>query len=118
MAKSTAFEATPNNLEAVWMPFAANRQFKSKPRLFVGAKDMHYTTHDGRQVLDGTAGLWCCNAGHGRKKIAQAVERQLSTMDYAPTFQMGHPIAFDFAAKLAANAPGGPDGKLDRVFFT
>jgi beta-alanine--pyruvate transaminase len=79
---------------------------------------MYYTDVDGHQVLDGTAGLWCCNAGHGRKQITQAVERQISTMDFAPTFQMGHNIAFDFAEKLAAIAPGGPDAKLDRVFFT
>src|SRR3989442_9314752 len=114
MAKSTAFEATPNNLEAFWMPFTANRQFKSKPRLFVGAKDMHYTTVDGRKVLDGSAGLWCVNAGHGRREIADAVQRQLMTLDYAPSFQIGHPIAFDFAEKLAAIAPRG----LDRIFFT
>ncbi|TBY85110.1 aspartate aminotransferase family protein [Rhizobium leguminosarum] len=104
-------------LENFWMPFTANRQFKATPRLLAAAEGMYYTDIDGNQVLDGTAGLWCCNAGHGRKKIAQAVERQLSTLDYAPTFQMGHPIAFDFAAKLAANAPGGPQAKLDRIFF-
>jgi beta-alanine--pyruvate transaminase len=79
---------------------------------------MYYTDTDGNQVLDGTAGLWCCNAGHGRKRITEAVERQISTMDFAPTFQMGHNVAFDFAEKLAAIAPGGPDAKLDRVFFT
>ncbi len=67
------FDPSPNNLEAFWMPFTANRQFKAKPRLFVGAEGMHYTTIDGRKVLDGTAGLWCCNAGHGRKKIVEAV---------------------------------------------
>ena len=105
-------------LDNFWMPFTANRQFKATPRLLAAAEGMYYTDVDGHQVLDGTAGLWCCNAGHGRKKIAQAVERQLATLDYAPTFQMGHPIAFDFAAKLAANAPGGPEAKLDRVFFT
>ncbi|MBB4481206.1 adenosylmethionine-8-amino-7-oxononanoate aminotransferase [Rhizobium etli] len=105
-------------LENFWMPFTANRQFKAAPRLLAAAEGMYYTDVDGNQVLDGTAGLWCCNAGHGRRKIAQAVERQLTTLDYAPTFQMGHPIAFDFAAKLAANAPGGADAKLDRVFFT
>jgi beta-alanine--pyruvate transaminase len=100
------------------MPFTANRQFKAAPRLLAAADGMYYTDVDGKKVLDGTAGLWCVNAGHGRRKIAQAVERQLSTMDYAPTFQMGHPIAFDFAAKLAAHAPGGPNAGLDRVFFT
>ncbi|MBY5332964.1 aspartate aminotransferase family protein [Rhizobium leguminosarum] len=105
-------------LENFWMPFTANRQFKATPRLLAAAEGMYYTDIDGNQVLDGTAGLWCCNAGHGRKKIAQAVERQLATLDYAPTFQMGHPIAFDFASKLAAIAPGGPDAKLDRIFFT
>ncbi|MGO8089431.1 aspartate aminotransferase family protein [Rhizobium leguminosarum] len=105
-------------LENFWMPFTANRQFKATPRLLAAAEGMYYTDIDGHQVLDGTAGLWCCNAGHGRKKIAHAVERQLATLDYAPTFQMGHPIAFDFASKLAANAPGGPQAKLDRIFFT
>ncbi|MFS8050020.1 aspartate aminotransferase family protein [Rhizobium sp. BR 314] len=105
-------------LDNFWMPFTANRQFKAAPRLLAAAEGMYYTDIDGNKVLDGTAGLWCVNAGHGRKKITQAVERQLSTMDFAPTFQMGHPIAFDFAAKLAAHAPGGPKGGLDRVFFT
>lgn len=105
-------------LDNFWMPFTANRQFKAAPRLLAAADGMYYTDIDGNKVLDGTAGLWCVNAGHGRKKIAQAVERQLTTMDFAPTFQMGHPIAFDFAAKLAAHAPGGPDAGLDRVFFT
>ena len=105
-------------LDNFWMPFTANRQFKAAPRLLASAEGMYYTDVDGNRVLDGTAGLWCCNAGHGRKKISQAVERQLSTMDFAPTFQMGHPIAFDFASKLAKIAPGGPDNRLDRVFFT
>ncbi|WP_079212181.1 MULTISPECIES: aspartate aminotransferase family protein [Brucella] len=106
------------SLDNFWMPFTANRQFKAAPRLLASASGMYYTDVDGHQVLDGTAGLWCCNAGHGRKQITQAVERQISTMDFAPTFQMGHNIAFDFAEKLAAIAPGGPDAKLDRVFFT
>src|SRR4030088_295467 len=75
---------------------------------------MHYTTGDGRKLIDGSAGLWCVNAGHGRREIADAVQRQLMTLDYAPSFQIGHPIAFDFAEKLAAIAPTG----LDRVFFT
>ena len=104
---------TPS-LDAFWMPFTANRQFKAAPRLLVSAEGMHYKADDGRTVLDGTAGLWCVNAGHGRRQIAAAVERQLSTLDFAPTFQMGHPIAFEFAERLAAIAPGG----LDRVFFT
>jgi beta-alanine--pyruvate transaminase len=106
----------PNTLQldAFWMPFTANRQFKAAPRLIAGAEGMHYTTVDGRKVLDGSAGLWCVNAGHGRRQIATAVERQLSTLDYAPSSQIGHPIAFDFAEKLAEIAPKG----LDRIFFT
>lgn len=105
-------------LDGYWMPFTANRQFKAAPRLLVSAEGMYYTADDGRAVLDGTAGLWCCNAGHGRRRIAEAVGRQLSTLDYAPSFQMGHPIAFEFAERLGAIAPGGPSAGLDRVFFT
>jgi beta-alanine--pyruvate transaminase len=113
----TTMRNTPS-LENYWMPFTANRQFKAAPRLLASAEGMYYTDVDGNKVLDGTSGLWCVNAGHGRKRIAEAVERQLTTMDYAPSFQMGHPIAFDFAEKLAAKAPGGADAKLDRIFFT
>jgi len=102
------------DLSAYWMPFTANRQFKAAPRLLVSAKGMYYQSEDGREVLDGTSGLWCVNAGHGRPEIAAAVNQQLMTLDYAPSFQMGHPIAFDFAAALAAIAPAG----LDRIFFT
>ena len=106
----------PNTLQldSFWMPFTANRQFKASPRLLASAEGMHYTTVDGRKVIDGSAGLWCVNAGHARRQIAAAVEQQLMTLDYAPSFQMGHPIAFDFAKKLAAIAPDG----LDRIFFT
>ncbi|MDR0254085.1 MAG: aspartate aminotransferase family protein [Brucellaceae bacterium] len=105
-------------LDSFWMPFTANRQFKAAPRMLAAADGMYYTDVDGNPVLDGTAGLWCVNAGHGRKQIASAVEKQLSTMDFAPTFQMGHNIAFDFATRLGEIAPRG-DGKiLDRVFFT
>ena len=114
MAKTTPFEATTNNLESFWMPLTANRQFKSKPRLFVGAKDMHYTSVDGRKVLDGTAGLWCVNAGHGREKIIEAVRDQVGRLDYAPAFQMGHPAVFEFAARLT-NLLGAD---FDHVFFT
>ncbi|MDR3510417.1 MAG: aspartate aminotransferase family protein [Caulobacteraceae bacterium] len=96
------------------MPFTANRQFKANPRLLVSAKGMYYRSADGTEVLDGCAGLWCVNAGHGREEIAQAVGRQLETLDFAPTFQMGHPLVFDFAAKLAKIAPAG----MDRIFFT
>ena len=96
------------------MPFTANRQFKAAPRMFVAAKDMHYTTSDGRQVLDGTAGLWCCNAGHGRARITEAIQKQAAEMDYAPAFQMGHPGAFELANRLVDMAPEG----LDHAFFT
>ena len=106
-------ENTPD-LSAYWMPFTANRQFKADPRLLVSAKGMYYRTADGREVLDGSAGLWCVNAGHGRTEIAAAVERQLMTLDFAPSFQMSHPAAFDLASRLAAIAPQG----LDRIFFT
>jgi beta-alanine--pyruvate transaminase len=101
-------------LEAFWMPFTANRQFKEQPRLFTAAKDMHYTTIDGRQVLDGTAGLWCVNAGHCRPQIVEAVQRQVATLDFAPTFQMGHPGPFELANRLAQMLPSD----LDHVFFT
>ena len=112
--------ARPNlpTLENFWMPFTANRQFKQTPRMLASAEGMYYTDVDGNKVLDGTAGLWCVNAGHGRRQITQAVERQLATLDFAPTFQMGHPIAFEFAEKLAAVAPGGVGAELNRIFFT
>ena len=97
-----------------WMPFTANREFKKAPRLLARAEGMYYWTPEGRQVLDGTAGLWCVNAGHCRPKIVEAVKRQVAEMDFAPTFQMGHPIAFEFADRLAAVAPEG----FSRVFFT
>ncbi len=104
----------PNDLSAFWMPFTANRQFKKAPRMFVGAKDMHYTTADGRQVLDGTAGLWCCNAGHARPKIIEAIRGQAEQLDYAPAFQMGHPLAFELANRLRDMAPD----PFQHVFFT
>ena len=97
-----------------WMPFTANREFKKSPRLLARAEGMYYWTPDGRQILDGTAGLWCVNAGHCRPKIVEAVKRQVAEMDFAPTFQMGHPIAFEFADRLANVAPKG----FSRVFFT
>lgn len=97
-----------------WMPFTANRQFKAHPRLLERAEGMYYTDTQGRQVLDGTAGLWCCNAGHGRREIAEAVSQQLMHLDFAPTFQMGHPLPFELAERLSAIGPVG----LNRVFFT
>jgi beta-alanine--pyruvate transaminase len=102
------------DLEAFWMPFTANRQFKAQPRLLARAEGMHYWTEDGRKVLDGVAGLWCVNAGHGRKEITEAVSKQLATMEYAPPFQMGHPPGFELASRLVKLAPGD----IDHVFFT
>ena len=81
----------PTDLDAYWMPFTANRQFKKAPRLFTKAKGMHFWTDDGRQVLDGIAGLWCVNAGHGRTRITEAIQRQAAEMDFCPPFQMAHP---------------------------
>ncbi len=101
------------DLEALWMPFTANRQFKSRPRLLARAEGMHYWTPEGRQILDGAAGLWCVNAGHGRKEIAEAVSQQVATMEFAPLFQMGHPRSFELANRLVKITPEG----LDHVFF-
>jgi beta-alanine--pyruvate transaminase len=101
------------DLGAWWMPFTANRQFKAAPRLLARAEDMHYFTPDGREVLDGAAGLWCVNAGHGRREIAEAVAASMVELDYAPPFQMGHPLAFRAAQSLAAILPDG----MGHVFF-
>jgi beta-alanine--pyruvate transaminase len=110
---SDQLRLTPAELDAFWMPFTANRQFKSKPRMMARAEGMYYFTDDGREILDGFAGLWCCNAGHGRKPIVEAIQRQAATMDYAPPFQMGHPLAFELANRIVEIAPKG----LDHVFF-
>lgn len=103
----------PNDLRAFWMPFTANRQFKSAPRMLVASQDMHYTAADGRQILDGTAGLWCCNAGHCRPRITEAVQAQVGELDYAPAFQMGHPLAFELANRIVDIAPEG----MEHVFY-
>ncbi|HKR41819.1 MAG TPA: aspartate aminotransferase family protein [Paraburkholderia sp.] len=103
-----------DDLSSFWMPFTANRQFKAAPRLLESAKGMYYRTTDGREVLDGSAGLWCVNAGHAREEIVAAIAQQAGTLDFAPTFQMGHPLAFEAAQKIAEIMPAG----LDRVFFT
>ncbi len=103
-----------NDLESFWMPFTANKQFKAKPRLFTSAQNMHYTTDDGRKVMDGTSGLWCVNAGHCRPKIVEAIQKQAATLDFAGTFQMGHVKAFEAASRLVNLAPKG----FDQVFFT
>ena len=104
----------PNDLEAFWLPFTPNRAFKRAPRLIARAKDMHYFTPEGRAVLDGTAGLWCCNAGHNRAPIVEAIKHQAEQLDYAPAFQFAHPQSFELASRIAALAPGD----LNRVFFT
>jgi beta-alanine--pyruvate transaminase len=103
----------PNDLEAYWMPFTPNRAFKKAPRLITRAKGMYYYAADGHAVLDAAAGMWCCNAGHGRDEIVSAIKRQAEDLDYAPAFQFGHPYAFELASRVAALAPGD----FDHVFF-
>ncbi|WP_233869024.1 aspartate aminotransferase family protein [Paraburkholderia adhaesiva] len=103
-----------DDLSSFWMPFTANRQFKAAPRLLASAKGMYYRTTDGRELLDGSAGLWCVNAGHAREEIVAAIAQQAGTLDYAPPFQMGHPLAFEAAARVTELMPAG----LDRIFFT
>ena len=110
---STATKPTANNLDAFFMPFTANRQFKKNPRLLAKAKGVHYWTPEGRKIIDGTAGLWCVNAGHGREEIKAAIAAQLEEMDYAPSFQMGHPKSFELAARHAAMLPGD----LNHAFY-
>jgi beta-alanine--pyruvate transaminase len=109
-----AVASNPNNLDAFWMPFTANRQFKSNPRMLVSAKGMFYKNAEGQSILDGTAGLWCCNAGHGDPRVVNAVSQQIAEMDYAPSFQMGHPKIFELAARVTGMFPSG----LDHMFFT
>jgi beta-alanine--pyruvate transaminase len=103
----------PNDLEAFFVPFTPNRAFKKNPRLIARAKDMHYITLDGRKVIDGSAGMWCCNAGHNRDPIVAAIQQQAAELDYPPAFQFSHPKAFELASRIAALAPGD----LDHVFF-
>ncbi len=114
MLSVTSSQIDRNDLESYWMPFTANRAFKAAPRLFAGAKDMHYTTPEGRQVLDGMSGLWCTNAGHCRDRIVEAIQAQAAEMDYAPAFQVGHPKNFELASRLAMLLPGD----IDYVFYT
>ncbi len=104
---------TPAQLAAYWLPFTANRQFKKAPRLLTKAAGMHYWDHQGRQILDAVAGLWCVNAGHGRPRITQAIQAQAAEMDFAPPFQMAHPKAFELAERVAQLAPAG----MGKVFF-
>jgi beta-alanine--pyruvate transaminase len=111
--RPSAAASVPNDLEPYWMPFTPNRAFKARPRLISGAKDMHYIATDGRKLLDGSAGLWCTNAGHNRAPIVEAIQRQAAELDYAPAFQFSHPKAFELASRIAALAPAD----LDHVFF-
>jgi beta-alanine--pyruvate transaminase len=112
-SRPSAAASVPNDLEPYWMPFTANRAFKKRPRMVASAKDMHYVTPDGRKLLDGSAGLWCTNAGHNRDSIVAAIQAQAAELDYAPAFQFAHPKAFELASRVAALAPGD----LDHVFF-
>ena len=105
---------SPNDLDALWMPFTANRAFKQAPRMLARAEGMMYYTPEGREVLDATAGLWCVNAGHGRRQVIEAIQRTAAALDFAPSFQMGHPLMFQAASRLAQITPDG----LDRIFFT
>src|SRR5258706_16241820 len=102
------------NLEHYWMPFTDNRRFRAKPRLVAAAKDMYYTTTEGRQVLDGLATLWCVNAGHSRPRIVEAIRRQAGELDFASSFSLGHPLAFP----LAQRGAGAPPPRPPRAFFT
>ncbi|WP_027136180.1 aspartate aminotransferase family protein [Geminicoccus roseus] len=106
--------SAPNDLESFWMPFTSNRHFKKNPRLLVKAQGLHYTTQDGKQLLDATAGLWCVNAGHGHPKIVEAIQKQAAELDFAPSFQWAHPKSFELASRLAHLFPGD----LDHAFFT
>src|SRR5665213_1113483 len=112
-ANPSEFEPTPNNLEAFWMGFTPNRAFKTKPRMIAKAKDMHYYDMQGRAILDGSAGLWCTNAGHCREPIVSAIQKSAAELDFAPTFQYGHPKAFELATRLSTMAPGD----LNYAFF-
>ena len=103
----------PNDLDSLWMPFTDNRNFKKQPKLFSEAEGMYYYTPDGRKVLDGTSGLWCVNAGHRRKPIIEAVSKQVEKLDYAPGFQVGHPLSFEFASRLV-----GMVNEYSHVMFT
>lgn len=113
MPDGTPTQQSANTLEHFWMPFTANRQFKADPRILVSASGMHYTDNQGREILDGTSGMWCVNAGHGRQKIVDAIKKQAENVDYLPAFQWGHPGAFDLSSKLANLLPGD----LDYLFY-
>ncbi|MCW5692118.1 MAG: aspartate aminotransferase family protein [Pseudolabrys sp.] len=113
LAPKIASTSVPNDLAPFWMPFTSNRAFKARPRMIASAKDMHYFTPEGRKIIDASAGLWCTNAGHNREPIVAAIQKQAAELDFSPTFQFGHPKAFELASRIAALAPGD----LDHVFF-
>ncbi len=104
----------PNNLDAYFMPFTAQKSFKRQPRMITGAKGMYYYSDDGRELIDSCAGLWCVNAGHQHPKIVEAIQKQAAALDYAPNFSFGHPLAFEAATRLCAEMPGD----MDHVFFS
>ena len=110
----TTAESQPNDLSQFWMPFTSNRDFKAAPRMLVSAKGMNYKSHDGRDILDGSAGLWCVNIGHGHPKVVEAVKAQTDTLEFAPSFQFAQPLAFELAQKLSGITPDG----MDRIFYT
>lgn len=110
----TTANVQPNDLSQFWMPFTSNREFKAAPRLLVSAKGMHYKSHDGRDILDGSAGLWCVNIGHGHPKVVEAVKAQTDTLEFTPSFQFSQPLSFELAQKLSLMTPEG----MDRIFYT
>ncbi|MGE0311145.1 MAG: aspartate aminotransferase family protein [Lautropia sp.] len=114
LAVDTARLADPRWLDAHWMPYTGNRDFKANPRMITGGEGAYYTTHDGRRVFDGLSGLWCTGLGHGRREIAEAIGAQAAALDYSPAFQFGHPLSFELANRIVERMPAG----LNRVFFT
>ena len=114
MTQQLSARLEAKDLDAHWMPYTANREFKKNPRLITGAEGCYYQTADGRRVYDSLSGLWCCGAGHGRREIADAIAEQARQLDYSPGFQFGHPLSFRLASKVASLTPAG----LDHVFFT
>ncbi|NQV58559.1 MAG: aspartate aminotransferase family protein [Alphaproteobacteria bacterium] len=110
----TTANVQPNDLSQFWMPFTSNREFKAAPRLLVSAKGMYYKSHDGRDILDGSAGLWCVNIGHGHPKVVEAIKAQVDTLEFTPSFQFSQPLSFELAQKIAGLTPEG----MDRIFYT
>ena len=110
----TTADSQPNDLSQFWMPFTSNREFKAAPRLLVSAKGMYYKSHDGRDILDGSAGLWCVNIGHGHPKVVEAIKAQTDTLEFTPSFQFSQPLSFELAQKIASMTPEG----MDRIFYT